>query len=475
MPNPLNFFIDGKWVKPQNRTTLGVINPATEEPAGRISLGTAEDIDTAVTAAHNAFPAWRRSSREDRLDLLENILSQYRRRYDDIVEAITLEMGAPKSISRDVQAAMGVVHLETAIAVLRDFLFSFDRGSTRIEKEPIGVCGFITPWNWPINQISSKVCPAIATGCTMVLKPSEIAPFSSIVWAEIMDAAGTPAGVFNLVNGDGPVAGAALSCHPLVDMISFTGSTRAGVDVAKNAAPTIKRVHQELGGKSANILLPDADFEAAVEHCVRAVTLNSGQNCNAPTRLLAPFSELDRVEAVAKAVIDTISVGEPTDSVSMGPVVSEVQWNKIQDLIKSGAEEGAQLISGGPGRPEGLDQGYYVKPTIFSRASNDMRIAREEIFGPVLTIIGYENIEQAVEIANDTPYGLAAYVSGTDKSVIRDIASRLDAGQVTVNGSPPDPMAPFGGYKQSGNGREWGDFAFDEFLEVKAVLGYPSG
>lgn len=475
MTNNLNFYINGQWVRRQGRQTLDVINPATEESAGTISLGTEADIDAAVTAARSAFSTWGISSRVERLELLEQILTEYRRRYNDMADAITLEMGAPRKVSQNVQAAMGVTHLQTAIEVLRDFSFSADRGTTRVEKEPIGVCGFITPWNWPINQVASKVAPGIAAGCTMVLKPSEIAPFSSIVWAEIMDAAGTPAGVFNMVNGDGPGAGAALSCHPEVDMVSFTGSTRAGIEVAKNAAPTVKRVHQELGGKSPNILLPDADFTAAVTHCVKAITLNSGQNCNAPTRLLVPVDKLEAVEEMAKAVAESVRVGTPDGDADMGPVVSQVQWDKIQDLIESGIEEGAKLVTGGPGRPDGLDRGYYVRPTVFSRANNQMRVAREEIFGPVLTIIGFSDLDEALEIANDTPYGLAGYVSGKDEAAVRTVAARLRTGQVVVNCATPDPMAPFGGYKQSGNGREWGDHAFDEFLEVKAVLGYPQG
>lgn len=472
MKHSLDFYINGKWVTPTDHNRIDVINPATEKPVGAISVGNANDIDQAVQAARAAFPTWSKSTRNERLALLGQILAEYERRYDDMAAAITLEMGAPKNTSKDIQAAMGRTHVEAAITALETFEFSTDRGPTRIVKEAIGVCGFITPWNWPINQVASKVAPAIATGCVMILKPSEIAPFSSIVWAEIMEAAGTPAGVFNLVNGDGPGAGAALSCHPDVDMISFTGSTRAGVEVAKNAAPTVKRVHQELGGKSANILLPDADFDVAVEHCVRAVTLNSGQNCNAPTRLLVPKDKMQDVEAIALAVIETVSVGHPDNDIDMGPVVSKIQWDKIQGLIKQGIQEGAHLVCGGLGLPEGLTAGYFVKPTIFSRANNQMQIAREEIFGPVLTIIGYASVEEAVEIANDTPYGLASYVSGRDQDLVQQIASDLRSGQVVINCAAPDPMAPFGGYKQSGNGREWGDFAFEEFLEIKAVLGF---
>jgi len=472
MRHALDFYIDGKWVSPAGREQLDVINPATEASVGAISLGTADDIEAAVKAARLAFKTWGFTGKQERLEMLESILSEYNKRYSDMVDAITLEMGAPKKTSYDVQVAMGVMHLESAITALKGFQFSSDRGTTRIDKEPIGVCGFITPWNWPINQVASKVAPAIATGCTMVLKPSEIAPFSSIVWSEIMEAAGTPKGIYNMVNGDGAGAGSALSSHPDVDMISFTGSTRAGVLVAQSAAPTVKRVHQELGGKSANILLSDADMEACVKHCVNAIVLNAGQNCNAPTRLLVPEGKIKEVEAIAEAAVGEARVGKPEDDVDMGPVVSDVQWSKIQGLIKSGIAEGAKLISGGADRPEGLETGYYVKPTIFSRATNQMEIAREEIFGPVLTIIPYGSISEAVEIANDTPYGLASYVSGKDQQTVRDVASQMRSGQVVVNCAKPDPMAPFGGYKQSGNGREWGDYAFDEFLEVKAVLGY---
>ena len=381
-------------------------------------------------------------------------------------------MGAPASLAQNAQAAIGIGHLSTAITVLKDYKFEEDRGPTRIVKEPIGVCGFITPWNWPINQIVCKVAPAIATGCTMVLKPSEIAPFSGYLFAEVMHAAGVPAGVFNLVNGDGPTVGAAISAHPEIDMVSFTGSTRAGIEVAKNAAPTVKRVAQELGGKSPNIILEDADMEAAVGRGVRSVMTNSGQSCNAPTRMLVPGRKMGEAIAIAKGVAESITVGDPNGNAEMGPVISETQWNKIQALIKKGLEEGATLVTGGLGRPEGLDIGYYVKPTVFANVTNDMIIAKEEIFGPVVAILGYDTVKHAVEIANDTEYGLAAYVSGADKSIVREIASKLRAGQVSINGAGGDLMAPFGGYKKSGNGREWGDYAFAEFLETKAILGY---
>jgi aldehyde dehydrogenase (NAD+) len=472
MRDYLKFYIGGAWVDPVAPKTLDVINPATEGVAGRISLGGAADVDKAVAAAKAAFPAFSRTSREERMELLERIIAEYQKRYADMAEAITEEMGAPGWLSQRAQAAMGIGHLQTALAVLKDYHFEELRGTTLLAKEPIGVCGFITPWNWPMNQIACKVAPALATGCTMVLKPSEIAPFSGYLFAEILHAAGVPAGVFNLVNGDGPGVGAAISSHPDVDMVSFTGSTRAGVEVARAAAPTVKRVHQELGGKSPNIILEDADLKKAVTGGIRQVMMNSGQSCNAPTRMLAPAAKMDEVIAIAKEAAETTTVGDPGGNAQMGPVVSELQWNKIQGLIQKGIEEGATLVAGGLGRPEGLDKGYYVKPTVFAHVTNDMTIAREEIFGPVLSILGYDTLEEAIEVGNDTPYGLAAYVQGTDLDKVREVARQLRAGQVTVNGAGPDMMAPFGGFKQSGNGREWGDHAFGEFLETKAIIGY---
>ncbi|MDG2523633.1 aldehyde dehydrogenase family protein [Caulobacter segnis] len=466
------FYIDGAWVQPSAAKTLDVINPANEAVAGRISMGSESDVDAAVMAARAAFDTFSQTSREERIDLLERIVAEYQKRYEDMAKAITEEMGAPSWLAQRAQAAMGVGHIQTAIAVLKDYRFEEDRGTTRLVKEPIGVCGFITPWNWPVNQIACKVAPALATGCTMVLKPSEVAPFSGYIFAEIMHAAGVPAGVFNLVNGDGPTVGAAISSHPEVDMVSFTGSTRAGIEVARAAAPTVKRVHQELGGKSPNIILEDADFAKAVAGGVSSVMMNSGQSCNAPTRMLVPAGKMDEVIGIAKAAAEGFNVGDPTGNAKMGPVVSEVQWNKIQGLIQKGVDEGATLVTGGPGRPEGLNKGYYVKPTVFANVTNDMTIAKEEIFGPVVAILGYDTVDEAVTIGNDTEYGLAAYVSGSDPAKVRAVASRLRAGQVNLNGATPDLMAPFGGYKMSGNGREWGDHAFGEFLETKAVLGF---
>ena len=465
------FYIDGQWVDPAVANPLDVINPATEEVAGKINLGSAADVDRAVAAAKAAFPAFARTSVKERIELLGAIAGEYQKRYNDIAAAITEEMGAPAWLSNQAQAALGIGHIATAIEVLKGYKFDELKGTTLITKEPIGVCAFITPWNWPINQIACKVAPALAVGCTMVLKPSEIAPFGAQLWTEILHSAGVPAGVFNLVNGDGPTVGAALSSHPDVDMVSFTGSTRAGIEVARNAAPTVKRVHQELGGKSPNIVLDDADLEAAVAGGVKAVMMNSGQSCNAPTRMLVPAAKMAQAKAIAKAAAEATTVGDPTGNAAIGPVVSETQWGKIQSLIEAGVAEGATLVAGGPGKPEGLETGHYVKPTVFADVTNDMTIAREEIFGPVLAILGYEGEEQAIAVANDTVYGLAAYVQGEPEHA-RAVAKRLRAGQVNINGAGPDFMAPFGGYKQSGNGREWGDHAFAEFLETKAVIGY---
>jgi aldehyde dehydrogenase (NAD+) len=468
----LKFYIDGQWVDPVALRTLDVVNPATEAVAGQIAMGGEADVEKAVMAARKAFKTWSRTSREERLHILDGIVAEYAKRMDDLVAAVTEEMGAPAWISRGAQAPMGMAHMATAAQILKTYTFEEDRGPTRIVKEPIGVCAFITPWNWPLNQIGAKVAPAIATGCTMVLKPSEVAPFSAQIFAEILHAAGVPAGVFNLVNGDGPTVGAALSRHPQVDMVSITGSTRAGIEVAKNAAATVKRVAQELGGKSPNIILDDDGLAQSVARDVTLVMANSGQSCNAPTRMLVPHKRMDEAIAAARESASQITVGDPTGDARLGPVVSKTQWDKIQGLIQKGVEEGATLVAGGPGRPEGLDKGYYVKPTVFANVTNDMTIAREEIFGPVLAILGYDGVEEAVEIGNDTEYGLAAYVSGSDLDLVRKVAADMRTGQVILNGARSNPMNPFGGYKMSGNGREWGDHAFAEFLETKAVLNY---
>jgi aldehyde dehydrogenase (NAD+) len=473
MSNTLKFYIDGAWVDPLVPATLDVINPATEEPIAKISMGTAKDVDRAVKAARKAFATFSQTSKEERVALLERILEVHKSRYDDVAKAISAEMGAPITLATRAQAAIGVAHLTQMIAVLKDYEFEQLQGRTLIAREAIGVCGFITPWNWPINQIACKVGPAIAAGCTMVLKPSEIAPLNAILFAEICDAAGVPKGVFNLVNGDGPTVGQAIASHPEVDCVSFTGSTRAGIAVAKAAADTVKRVHQELGGKSANIILRDADLEKAVRAGVQHCFNNSGQSCNAPTRMFVPRELQSQAAAIAKTTAESLKVGDPTakDTV-LGPVVSEVQFDKIQGLIQAGIDEGATLVTGGTGRPESLNRGYYVRPTVFADVKPDMRVSREEIFGPVISILPYESEEQVVELANDTVYGLAGYVQSGDLGHARKIASQLRAGQVNLNGAPGDMSAPFGGYKQSGNGREWGKYGFEEFLEIKAVLGY---
>mgnify|MGYP001545611336 CR=1 FL=1 len=473
MINSLKFYIDGAWVDPVSPRPFDVINPATEEPVAQISLGASADVDRAVAAAKAAFPAFSRTSREERLALLEKILAAYKARYAEIAQAISSEMGAPAWLATRAQAATGVAHLMQVMAVLKGFAFEEVRGTTLIAKEPVGVCGFITPWNWPINQIMCKVAPALAAGCTMVLKPSEVAPLNAILLAEVMHAAGVPKGVFNLVNGDGVGVGEAISSHPDIDMVSFTGSARAGILIAKAAADTIKRVHQELGGKSANIILPDADLKKAVAGGVQSCFTNSGQSCNAPTRMFVQAAQHDDAVAIAKAAAEAVKVGDPAaKDTTIGPVVSEVQFKKIQRLIESGIAEGATLVTGGPGRPEGFNRGYYVRPTVFANVRHDMTISREEIFGPVLSILPYESEEQAIAMANDTVYGLSGYVQSGDLDHARRVAAQLRTGNVHLNGAGPDFAAPFGGYKQSGNGREWGVFGFEEFLEIKAVMGY---
>ncbi|MCY4264486.1 MAG: aldehyde dehydrogenase family protein [Gammaproteobacteria bacterium] len=465
------FYINGEWVAPQ-RPTMEVINPATEESFASISVGIAEDVDDAAQAARIAFPEWSCSSIEQRKEVLGKILSGIKTRSEEIAAAISTEMGAPMDLSRTAQVPSGLGHFMTALKILENYSFEEVRGSTRIVKEPAGVCGFITPWNWPLNQIACKVAPAIATGCTMVLKPSEIAPVSAYILTEVIADSGLPSGVFNMVNGDGPSVGAAISAHPEIDVVSFTGSTRAGREVARAAAEGIKRVTQELGGKSANIILDDVeDFTKAVIGGVRGCFGNSGQSCNAPTRMLVPAARMEEAMEVAKTAAAKATVGDPTDqNIRLGPVVSETQFNKIQGLIKKGIEEGAELVAGGSGRPEGIDKGYFVQPTVFGRVNNDMTIAREEIFGPVLCILPYEDDADAVRIANDTDYGLSGYVSGEAEHA-QQIARQLRTGNVHLNGAAPDFSSPFGGYKQSGNGREWGIEGFEEYLEVKAILG----
>ncbi len=470
------FYIDGQWTPPVVAARLDVIDPATERPFTKIAVGSAADVDKAVGAAKRAFAGFSRYSRERRLALLESLLAAYNARGEDLARAVSQEMGAPLAFAREAQVWAGRVHLEATIRALRGYEFSRRRGGSLIVEEPIGVAALITPWNWPLNQIVCKVAPALAAGCTVVLKPSEIAPISGILFAEIVEAAGAPAGVFNLVNGDGPSVGQVMAGHPDVDMVSFTGSTRAGIIVAKTAADTVKRVAQELGGKSPNIILSDADFEAAVRAGVLACFSNSGQSCDAPTRMLVPSDRTADAMEIAAAVAGELKVGDPrAQGVDLGPVVSRTQFDKIQRLIGVGVEEGARLVAGGLGRPADLERGYYVKPTVFGDVTPDMTIAREEIFGPVLAIMGYASEEEAVRIANDTVYGLAAYVASRDLEHARSIAARLRAGTVNINYPAWDVDAPFGGYKQSGNGREYADFGIRDYLEVKAVVGYGEG
>jgi aldehyde dehydrogenase (NAD+) len=469
------FFINGAWISPQGRRELDVINPATEQSVGKILLGTAEDVDAAVKAARAAFETFSQTSREERVALLERIIKVYQKRMQDVAMAISDEMGAPMKFALNAQAGSGLGHLVSTLSVLRDFEFEEMLGTTQLRREAVGVCGLITPWNWPINQISCKVAPALAAGCTIVLKPSEIAPLSAHVFAEILQEAGVPNGVFNLVDGDGPTVGEALSRHPDIDMVSFTGSTRAGVQVAKAAAETVKRVSQELGGKSANIILEDADLNAAVKSGVLSMMSNTGQSCNAPSRMLIPAKLYEEAVKIAQTVAAKPVVGDPkANGVTMGPVANRTQFEKIQQLLEKGVAEGAKVVIGGPGRPTGLDKGYFVKPTVFANVNNQMTIAREEIFGPVLVMIPYQSEEEAVSIANDTVYGLSGYVYSGDIEHARRIARRLRTGMVHLNGASTDVNAPFGGYKQSGNGREWGREGLKEFLETKAVMGYSS-
>lgn len=465
------FYIDGQWVDPVVLKSLDVENPATEKVCGRVAIGSAADVDKAVKAARKAFASWSQTAASDRIEILQNILAEYQKRSGDLATALTEEMGAPRYLANGFQVGLGAGHLSTAIEVLKKFQFEEQRGATLIVKEPIGVCGLITPWNWPLNQIAVKVFPALATGCTVILKPSEIAPFTGQIFAEIMHAAGVPAGVFNLVQGDGPGVGVALSSHPDIDMVSFTGSTRAGVEIARNAAPSVKRVTQELGGKSPSIILDDEAFATNVGGAVAGMMGNSGQTCSAGSRLLVPKARMKEAINIAREAASQVTVGDPTGDVIMGPVSSKVQFDKIQGLIQKGIDEGATLVAGGVGRPDGLRTGYFVKPTVFADVTNDMTIAREEIFGPVICILGYDNIEQAIEIANDTEYGLAGYVAGANLEKARAVARQIRAGWVSINNGF-DFNCPFGGYKKSGNGREWGEFGFHDFLEIKGILGY---
>jgi aldehyde dehydrogenase (NAD+) len=471
MPDLLKFYIDGAWVEPSSAARLPLVDPATEQPYGEVANGMEADIDRAVRAARAAFPVYAAASRADRLALLRRVIAVYKTRYEDLTQALSRELGAPIGFARDQQVFIGLAHLEKAVEVLEAYRFETWRGDTLVVREPIGVAGLITPWNWPLNQIVCKVAPALATGCAMVLKPSEMTPANAVIFTEILHEAGVPKGVFNLVNGGGPTAGQALASHPDVDLVSFTGSTRAGIVVAKAAADTVKRVLQELGGKSPNIILSDADLQQAVSEGVGACFINSGQSCDAGTRMLVPVDRYDEAVAIAAKAAESYLVGPPdAPETVLGPVISRVQFDKIQRLIETGIAEGATLAAGGPGRPSGLEHGYYVKPTVFGDVRPDMTIAREEIFGPVLSILPYRDEDEAVAIANDTPYGLAAYIESADPERARAFARRLRVGAVYVNYPPLTLDAPFGGYKQSGNGREYADFAFDDFQEIKGII-----
>ncbi|MDP3750002.1 MAG: aldehyde dehydrogenase family protein [Phenylobacterium sp.] len=468
-------YLDGAWVVPSGSLSVNVINPATEEASGRLTLGDEADVDRAVAAAKAALPGFRQTSREERIALLERIIDGLVAREDDIAAAVTDEMGSPQGFSLEVQARSAALHARVTLETLRNYAFETWSGRTLVCHEPIGVCALITPWNYPAGAILTKLAPALATGCTVILKPSEYAPYSAQIVAEVIHGASLPPGVFNMVFGDGETVGAALSGHPDVDMVTITGSVRAGIEVARRAASTVKRVHQELGGKSPNILLDSADFPTAVPNAVRAAMINSGQACIAPTRLLVPASRREEVRKLAAEAAAAMTVGHPESGAILGPVANGAQWNHIQAMIKKGVDEGATLVCGGPGRPEGLDRGYYVRPTIFADTTPQMSVVRDEIFGPVLAIQEFDGVEHAIEMANDTPYGLGAYVHGADLEELRAIGGRLLAGQVFLNGTGMqigDPTAPFGGVKLSGNGRERGAAAFEAFTEVKAYLGY---
>ena len=470
MKNELKFYINGSWIESNSKEHIEVLNPATEEVLGNITAGTNEDVDIAVEAATNAFQTYSNFSKDQKIAIFESIIKEYEARLPEMAEVISNEMGAPMWLSNVAQAASGLGHFKTTLNYLKSFEFEKDDDGFTLRKEPIGVVGMITPWNWPINQVSTKVASAIAAGCTMVLKPSEISPFCAMLLAEILDSSSLPKGVFNLVNGYGPIVGAALSEHRSIDMMSFTGSTRAGIAVAQASAKNVKRVSQELGGKSANIILDDANIEKAVAAGVSHCFLNSGQSCNAPTRMLVSEKNYDLAISIAKEVAEKTIVGDPKDeNTRIGPISNKTQYEKILRLIQIGIDEGALLVTGGVERPENLDKGYYVKPTVFANVINDMTIAKEEIFGPVICLIKYSSEEEAIDIANDTEYGLAGYVQGEISHATR-VARQIRAGQITINGGNRENAAPFGGYKMSGNGREHGRIGLEEFLETKAII-----
>lgn len=471
----IQFYVNGYWKKPHSPYTMSIINPATEEAVGLLALGNSIDAEVAIDSAVAAFKSYSQTTIEERKELLLRILAVYEKRSPDLAQAISLEMGAPNWLAEKAQAPLGLNHLKVGIDLMDQFEFSKPIGDSLVVMEPVGVCALITPWNWPASQAMLKIVPALAAGCTMILKPSEYAPLSAQILAEIMEEAQVPPGVFNLVHGVGEIIGAYLSSHPKIDMISFTGSTRAGVDIATKAAPTVKRVHQELGGKSPNLILPSANFEKAVADGVKGLIFNSGQSCSAPSRLLVPQEKMEEAKAIAAEAAASMQAGPPDSKAFIGPVVNHTQFKKIQDLIQRGIDEGATLVAGGLGRPDGLDRGFYIRPTIFADTTPNMSIVQEEIFGPVLVIQGYKDIEEAIWLANNTSYGLAAYIQGADRDEVISVARRIPAGQIFLNGNGlgfNDLYAPFGGFKRSGNGREWGAFGFEAFLEPKALIGY---
>ena len=470
----LQHYIDGRWVEPVvTGARFPVIDPATESQVAEICMGSAADVDLAVAAACRAFASFAVTPLDARLDALRRINEVFKRRFDEMADAITTEMGAPRDMAREAQAAAGPGHIEATIKAAQQLDWEVRIDGSNVVREPIGVCGLVTPWNWPINQILAKVAPAIAAGCTMVLKPSEQAPLSAQLIAEFIDEAGLPAGVFNLVHGNGPSVGHAMSAHPDIEMMSFTGSTRAGVDVAKTAADTIKRVAQELGGKSPNLIFADADLSRALGNAIRRCFYNTGQSCNAPTRLLIEASVYERAVELIRPLAEATKVGDPRQpGRHLGPLSSRIQFERVQRYMQIGIDEGARLVAGGPGRPEGIDRGFFVKPTVFADVHNGMRIAREEIFGPVLSLIPFKDLDDAIAIANDTPYGLAAYLFTSDLDKARSVARRLRAGSVHINGAGQGYMEPFGGFKQSGNGRECGTYGLLDFLELKSINGF---
>ena len=469
------FFINGNWVEPNSKDTLPVINPANEEVICDISLGNKFDLDNAVNSARKAFISYSNSSKEDRISILDRIISSYKKRMDDLSKAITIEMGAPKTLSEKAQVPSGLGHFMKAKKILENFSFEKEVNSSIVLKEPVGVCGLITPWNWPLNQIACKVAPALAAGCTMILKPSEEAPLSAIILAEIIEESKLPEGVFNLINGNGSELGVSMSKHPGIDMMSFTGSTRAGISVAKNSADTVKRVTQELGGKSANIILDDVDFTKTVAKGIFHCMNNTGQSCNAPTRMLIPADKMDEAINISKETVLKLKVGDPQDeSISIGPVVNKTQFLKIKEYISKGVEEGATLVTGGEDNINENAKGYFINPTIFANVTKDMTIFKEEIFGPVLSIISYDSEEEAIDIANDSMYGLSGYIASNNTDKAKQFASKLRTGMVHINYAPVDQSLPFGGYKMSGNGREWGEYGIEDFLETKAIIGIKS-